>query len=238
VAGATSLALIASTWAASRSGYGDGLGLLAAQVGGAAAVGAVITIAAPWRGWRRVWLAGISATYVAAATHYLLRIAGAAGGTDVSLALAEAGAVAVALASPWALSAGWSRTAAIAGGAVALLYTGFSVAHPDIAKYFVIWDSGFGSWAPAGIHAVALFALTYAVVSGLKRRETVLAATGLLLVALGSVKLDYTYYSLIAMSGFLLLAAWPWLQARPGLAGTGRAQAGTGQAQRPRWATA
>jgi hypothetical protein len=206
---ASAVVLVIGAWAASKLGAGNGTALLAAQVIGVALASVIATSAAPWKGWRRLWLAAAAATYVAGAAHYIARLAAADAVTSSTLMASEAFALGVALLAPWALNASWDRRAAFAAGGVAVMYLGFAVAHPEIAKYLVIWDTGFGSSAPAALHAVALLTLTYAAAALLLKRENILAATGLLLVGLGGLKLDYTYYSLIAVTGFILLVISP-----------------------------
>jgi hypothetical protein len=157
-------------------------------------------------GWRRGWLWLVFGTYLAASAHYMARLAGMAASTSATLALAEALAFGAAALAPLALWAGWRPRAALLAALAALLYAGFSLAQPSIATFFVIWDLGLGSILPPALHSVALAALVYAVATAVTQPSLRLPALGLGLVALGGLRLDYTYYSLLAAAGFLLLA--------------------------------
>ncbi len=212
VAGSGAVFLIVFAWFYARLAGDTDATMLAAQVLGLSLAFGAVWFATLWRGWKKAWLAAICAAYLAGATNYLARLAAASDATSISLAAGEAFAVAAALAAPWALGARWDWRAAAAGAVVAMLYMGFAVAHPAIARFFVIWDSGFGSAAPPALQAAAMAALVYTVTALLLRRERLLAVAGLTLVALGGLKLDYTYYSLLAVAGFVLLAASPWLE--------------------------
>ncbi|MBI3952990.1 MAG: hypothetical protein HY330_00585 [Chloroflexi bacterium] len=209
-AAAGAAALLLAGWALSLAGGGGpGLpGLLAQAVGLPAAL-ALAAIGSPWRGWRRGWLWLVYGAYLAASAHFLARLAGAAGGTGATLTIAEALAVAAALAAPLALRAGWQPRAALVAGLVAVLYAGFALAQPSIARFFVIWDFGFGGALGPALHSLALAGLVYAVAAALSTPALRLPALGLWVVALGGLRLDYTYFGLLAAAGFVLLAAGP-----------------------------
>lgn len=208
-AAAAAALLLLAGWALALAGGGSGA-VLVTQVVGLPAALALATVASGWRGWRRGWLWLVYGVYLAASAHYLARLAGAAEGTGTSLALAEALAAAAALSAPWALGVGWQPRAAALAALAAVLYTGFMLSQPSIAAFFAIWDMGFGSAIPGALRGLALAGLAYAVVAGLARPGLRLAALGLGLVTLGGLRLDYTYFGLLAAAGFLLLAAGPF----------------------------
>jgi hypothetical protein len=159
-----------------------------------------------------------------AGLHFAARTANAGGAAAWMLTLAEVGAVAAAISAPFALSARGNpfapltrarKFAIVAATGAALFYTAFAYFEPTIAKFFVMWDSGFASSVPWTAQAIAIWTLVYAIISALPRP----AAVGLLLIALAGVRLEYTYFSLLALAGFALAALSESLVARPSFAG-------------------
>lgn len=129
---------------------------------------------------------------------------------------AEALAVAAGAAAPLLYRPPWQpRLAAvaamIAGGFFALAW-----ARPWILATMVMWNTGFSLWLPYSLYAVALGLYVYTVLALLGQgHEARRAAYGLLLLALGGLKLDYSPYALMALIGYVNLAWPPALERAP-----------------------
>jgi hypothetical protein len=197
--------LILAVWAGAVSGGSEAM--LLAQTTGVPAAMLCVFLAVRRQGWRGALLLLVLAAYASAGLHFATRTAGAGNATAWLLTIAETAAVLSALLVPFALSAGTvspvhRRLAVAAATGAALFYMAFAFFEPTIAGFFVMWGSGFASSVPWPVQAVALWAIVYAVVSGLPGT----AAIGFLLVALAGIRLEYTYFSLLALAGFTLLA--------------------------------
>lgn len=203
---------VLAAWAYAATGGSQAM--LMAQVLGVPAAMVVCFMSVPMPAWQRAWMSLFTVAYVAAGLQFATRSAGAGEATAWLLTVAESAAVAAALSSPLvfnklrrpsetATARGLHSLAVAAATGAALFYTAFALFEPTIAKYFVMWDSGFASATPWPVQAVAIWALVYAVTSALPRQ----AAVGLLLVALAGIRLEYTYFSLLALTGFALLTA-------------------------------
>ena len=206
---ALAAALVLGGWAHAIRGGSQAM-LLAQTIGVPIAMFAVFA-AAPLRALRRAWLLAFPAVYMLAGLHFAARTANAGGVVAWTLTLAEVAAVCAAISAPFALSARGNpfapftrarKFAIVAATGAALFYAAFAYFEPTIAKFFVLWDSGFASSVPWPAQAVAIWALIYAVVAALPRPVGV----GLLLIALAGIRLEYTYFSLLALAGFALAA--------------------------------
>jgi hypothetical protein len=75
-----------------------------------------------------------------------------------------------------------------------------------IAAAITMWNFSFSLYLPVPLYALALGSYVYTMLvlwaeGGASRRR----AAGLLLIAVAGLKLDYTYYVLLALLGFVLL---------------------------------
>lgn len=206
---ALATALVLGGWG--HAIWGGSQAMLLAQTIGVPLAMLAVFAAAPWREARRAWLFAFPVVYMLAGLHFAARTANAGGAAAWMLTVAELVAVGAAVSAPFALSARGNpfapftvarKLAIVAATGAALFYTAFAYFEPTIAKFFVLWDSGFASSVPWPAQAVAIWALIYAVVAALPRP----AAVGLLVIALAGVRLEYTYFSLLALAGFALAA--------------------------------
>jgi hypothetical protein len=194
--------IVLGGWVLSMAGRASTIGLIVQVVVMAAAI-VVMAIAAGWQGWRRWWLLGVSAAYVAASAHFLTRFAGAAAGSSGALLIAEVTALSAAALTPLVWRVGWRPHLAVVAIVVAVLWAGFAASQPHIARFFVIWDLGLSSPLPAWAFAIALAGLVYGVVCARSQP----AALGFAVVALAGLRFDNTYFALLSLAGFAILTA-------------------------------
>lgn len=164
--------------------------------------------------------AQLLALYYAAAqalTGWSTQLPGGSG----AFAAAEALVVAAALALPWSYRPPWRRRHLVLGSVLGLALLGGLAARPWIVATLAMWTVSFSLFLPGALYAAAL-ASAAATVWALHDAGPVGRTTGrgLLLVALAGLKLDFTYFALLALAGVLVLR-------EPGAAvyGTGLEQA-------------
>jgi hypothetical protein len=124
--------------------------------------------------------------------------------------VAEALAVAAALALPWSYrrpGTRWRRGHWVLGGGLGLVCLAALAARPWTVATLATWTVGFTLFLPGIVYAAAVgsAAATAAALSGSGRRERA-TAVGLLLVATAGLSLDSTYVAAVALAGTLLLA--------------------------------
>lgn len=131
-----------------------------------------------------------------------------------ALLLAEALAVLAAIATPFALravasSSGVSVTSVAAATVTMLFVGGFLYVDPWLARTISVWTLFFTAYLPPWMYVLASGAWVYAVFTLLRLgvgRKRFTAATGLILLAVGGLKPDYSYFALLGLLGLLLLA--------------------------------
>lgn len=200
------LLLAATVWVTlAASGSGSGISWSAAHLLAFAAMSAAVinTASPPLRGGRR-WLALPLAAYAALAYHY-----GAPAAADFGLPLplaaesyflAEGAAVAAALTLPFAVRPRLSRRSLIA---IALLPAVIMLAllvRPWTVASLSVWTFGFTLFLPAPVYPLALASLLASIVALVRRGQSERTlAIGLAFMALGGLKLDYSYFLLLAL---------------------------------------
>ena len=149
-----------------------------------------------------------AAAFALSAGSAILQAAGQYGlpRTDVRslLWLAEALAVACALASAWALGIKRTRSATIAGAAAALLTFALLLGGAATTKILMLWNIGLSGVLPSVLYAAAGGVLVVTVVA-LARQGRGLAAAGVTLVAIGGIGLHSTYQSGLVVVGLAAL---------------------------------
>lgn len=209
--------------------------VLIVQVASIAAAIGVMALTAGWRGWRRWWLLGVMAAYLAATVHFFARLTGSSTTMSGGLVIAEAVALVAATVAPAVWRVGWRPRMAALAFAVAMLWGGFAASQPHIARFFVIWDLGLSSPLPWWTFAIALAGLVYGV--GAARRHQ--SALGFAIVALAGLRLDYTYFALLALVGFAVIVTAPdpgrvfTIPSRPGEQDSRASHAGKGNWRQP-----
>lgn len=172
----------------------------------------ILLVGASLVGRRSVLLpvAIISVAYLAGFYHYLARAGDAQGfpfpGGGVSLALAESLALLVSPALLLAFRPGWRPRAAVVATGVALLYGAATLAQPWMVATLLIWDFSFTSFLPSFIYALGLWLVAYTLVAFLRRPGGERVGLGLALMALGGLRLENSYFTLLALAGILLVA--------------------------------
>ena len=151
------------------------------------------------------------ALYSAAFYHYLGRASAALGsplpGAGVSLLVAEVMTAFLAPALLLAIAPKRKVRALAAGAIAAIVYLGVALRMPWAASALAIWDFGFTSALPPYWYAVALGVLVYAIVTLIGSKQWAPAGAGLALMALGGLRVDYGYYTLLIMCGALLVTS-------------------------------
>ncbi len=196
-------------------------GAMAAAVVGGATVGTAWTSGISTAALATAWMAQVAhgrfrllptlalVTYAVLAVSYVgqaVMVLEAAPGFAWMFFLGEGLAVLFALCTAPAEWPGWQpRAAALALAAVAL-FSGLVAFQRPVASAMAMWNFSFSLFLPLPLYAAALGSYAYAVLGlwsrgGAGRHK----ALGLLLIALGGLKLDYTYYQLLAVVGFLAL---------------------------------
>lgn len=119
---------------------------------------------------------------------------------------AEALAIAAAIALPWSFGVRPSRRPAILGIVLGLALIAALLTRPWILSTVAMWTVSFSLGLPGALYAVAL-GIAVAALPSLWRAGGAqgIAARGLLLVALAGLKLDYSYFALLALAGTVLL---------------------------------
>jgi len=125
--------------------------------------------------------------------------------------LAEALAVLVALMVYFVYRPAPSRRALVVALIATVLLGGLWIARPHLASAFAQWTVDFATWLPPWLYLLGLACFLYTAIALARSSEarSRFAAWGLILIALGGLRWDYTYFSGLGLLGFLLLAE-PW----------------------------
>jgi hypothetical protein len=125
--------------------------------------------------------------------------------------VAEGLAVLVALMAWFVYRPARSKRAIVGTLIITGLLSGFWSARPHLASALTQWTVDFASFLPAWLYLLGLAEFLYTVIGLASSGETRshFAAWGLMLIALGGLRWDYTYLSGLGLLGFLLLAE-PW----------------------------
>ena len=120
--------------------------------------------------------------------------------------LGESLAVVAALAAVPAERPGWHRRSAATTVLVVMLFTGLAAFQHPIAAAVTMWNFSFSLFLPLPVYALALASYCFTVLAlwsrgGIRQQR----ALALLLVAFGGLKLDFSYYQLLSLVGFLAL---------------------------------
>lgn len=213
---AISLVLASLFWPTSGARF-TGPGVLFGLVIASFAVIAFIFATAGQRGRPLALLLTLLALYAAAAYHYLSRAGGSIGlslgGTTEALTVAEALAVAVAPVAFFALRPGRNARAAVIATILTIVLAGAYARGAWMVSALAIWDLGFTGFLPPFVYLLAFWLFLYTTVALFHQRSREQQALGLALIALAGIKLDYSYFNLLALSGYALLA-WAAPQAR------------------------
>lgn len=193
-------------WVLSGRGFSPG-GLIVSA--GMSIVVIVLAIAAARpNGREAAALVLIAGAYVALFGHYIMLAAGSIGTVQLpSLAAFYAAEALVVLAGAGTLllvRGWWSWKRVIAGIAVA---GGFFAAHsalPWLTSTIGIWNFGVTMSLPPVVYGAALACCVTAILH-LWRNDRI-AASALILMVLGGMKLDVVYFHLLGVTGVLLLA--------------------------------
>lgn len=145
------------------------------------------------------------------------------GGTSLGLPLpattlpilsAEAMAAAAAIALPWSFGYRPGRRLVAVGAGLSLALLLALLLRPWILSTVAMWTIGFSLGLPGALYVLAL-GVAVATFPALWRAGGPKGiAAGLLLIALAGLKLDYSYFALLALSGVTLLCH-PLAQAAP-----------------------
>jgi hypothetical protein len=98
---------------------------------------------------------------------------------------------------------------ALAGAlSITALLGGFWFFRPHLASALTQWTVDFASFLPPWLYVLGLAGFLYAVMALARSNNARLrsAAWGLMLIALGGLRWDYTYFTGLGLLGFLLLA--------------------------------
>jgi hypothetical protein len=90
---------------------------------------------------------------------------------------------------------------------VAILFSGMTMSMPSITPFILIWDFGFTSFMPIPVYLVATWVTVYTIVALLSDKRLTTAGIGMALIAIAGLRLDYSYFALLAMVGTLLIAS-------------------------------
>jgi hypothetical protein len=165
----------------------------------------------PLRGWARAGAATLLAAYLAAA-YYAVAQPARALGVELPGALAayfagEALALAGAAGALLIVWPGLRRGPAVAAAATGLLVLAARLLQPWTTGLAVMWTVAFSLYLPAPVYALAAALFTYALLASWRASGAArVRACGLLLIALAGLKLDYGYFALMALAGYLLAA--------------------------------
>ena len=145
-------------------------------------------------------------------------------GAGALIFFAEAAALAAALVLPWSLGphAGfrprWRRRDLVVGVILAIALLAAHTLRPSLLVAMTMWNLSFSLFLPGIVYAGAFGAFAATLLALWREGPTGrAAATGLLLIALAGLKLDFTYFNLIALVGFLLCCQPLGVSARRGL---------------------
>lgn len=199
-----------------------GPAVVVAQAGGTLGAAALL-LAAQGAPPRTRLALGLVASALGLGLYYSLA-QGAAGlglalpGGGLAPFLAEACALAAALALPWGLRPRPTRVDLGVGLGLALAWLGFDLARHWIAAAMAMWTLSFSLFLPGPLYALGLGSATAGLLA-LRRQAGPAPAAGLLLVFLAGLRLDFSYFALLALAG---LAAHAAALASPLPAGAGR----------------
>lgn len=139
-------------------------------------------------------------------------------GAGTVIFLAEAAALAAAIALPWSFHPQWQRRDLVVGVGLAIALLVAHTLRPSMLVAMTMWNLAFSLFLPGIVYAVAFGAFAATLLALRRDGQTGRkAATGLLLIALAGLKLDFTYFNLIALVGFLLCCQPLGVSARRGL---------------------
>lgn len=141
-------------------------------------------------------------------------------GTSLALTAAETAATLVPLALAWPLRQRWRRSDLALGALPAVLLLGAWMGARWMVGAAAMWSFAFALFLPGPVYALAL-GLFLASLRILSRGDPAerQAALGLALVALAGLKMDFAYFAVLALSGYLVLGLLPAEQSsHPGLA--------------------
>jgi hypothetical protein len=181
-----------------------------------AAMSAAVLILTGARG-RRILLGILLAIYAALAYPMLATAAARLGWrwpeSSGLFFVAEGLAVGVPLLVYLAYRPGGHRGAALAALAAAICFGAAQLARPWLVWTLAQWTVGFTGFLPRWLYLPALLLFAYTALS--LRHTHRLWTWGLILVALGGLRWDYTYLGGLSLFGFLLLAV-SWEDLAPG----------------------
>lgn len=164
---------------------------------------------------RERWLAVAFLAPYAAVSYYYLAQPATGYGAAPPLALqtyfaAEALAVGAAIALPILIRARWNGRTALAVALLSALLLLGRAGRPWLLATVAMWNFAFSMYLPAVAYAIAFGAYAYGLVAlwreGSDGRRR---AHGLVLILLAGLKLDYSYFGLLALAGYLLLTLPP-----------------------------
>ncbi|MBI2322578.1 MAG: hypothetical protein HYU88_10970 [Chloroflexi bacterium] len=162
-----------------------------------------------WAPWRAA-LALAALAQAAALYHVLAPALGALGlalpAGETPAFAAEALAVAAALALPWGLGGALRRRHVALGLGLGLLLLVAHMARPWTLATIAMWTVAFTLFLPGALYAAALAAATSAALAlrGSPSASARQAAAGVLLIALGGLRLDFSYFALLGLVGLLV----------------------------------
>ncbi|MBI4496665.1 MAG: hypothetical protein HY689_02040 [Chloroflexi bacterium] len=160
----------------------------------------------------RRWLGLALVGYGALAYHYSAQAASSLGlavaWTAPAYFVAEAAAVAAAVALVPLLRPRWQLSRAMAVSLLPAILLAALWVRPWTIASLTVWTFGFTLFLPAPVYALALWSFLYTV-SALVRGgpEDRRLALGLTFIALAGLKLDYSYFALLALLGVGFYAA-------------------------------
>lgn len=136
-------------------------------------------------------------------------------GRGISLFLAEGLAVAAALVLPWSFRLRPRQWHLVFGVALGLFFLAVYGARPWMVATISMWTVSFSLFLPGFLYAAALASAGVTLLALRRQRGSPEVAPGLLLVALAGLKLDFSYFALLALAGLLTLSQWPGRESAP-----------------------
>ncbi len=122
------------------------------------------------------------------------------------LALAELFAVLAAVGAPFVLNVHFDWRAAMVAVIGAIVLSGLWLGVAWLPPTIMIWTLAFTGYLSPPVYVLAFGVFLYTFTSLVLRSETRRFALGWSMIALGGLRWDYPYYTLLALMGFLLLA--------------------------------
>ncbi len=169
----------------------------------------LVYLSSPMKTAPRLVLGLTLASYLVVYYHYLAQPVATLGAVlpfaVEAFFASETLAVLTALATP-ALAWRWNRGAAIGAGLVAVLLLAARVGRPWLIATIAMWNFAFSMFLPAFVYAAAAGAVTYALIGLWRNPASRNIAAALTLIVLAGLKLDYSYFVLLSLIGFLAMA--------------------------------